>query len=551
MQPASNATAEPVANAGGENTSSSGSMLPLFIGIAIGAVSVGFVVWVLIRRRDSRPSAERNKASIGPAPPPSPMQPRSPTVGHRAPMTMPPFSAAAVGTGSRQAAASAGGNASAGTRVGYVNTNTNGVGNGVGNQSGNSSPSDRRITSPPQPAAPSQPSWQHEIASVASIVAAQNPMYTPSSSEHYTPAYSSTVHTVNKPYNQQHQQPSLPAPSYQPLQPLPPIPRQKPPPQQSPPPPPSQQQPSQQQQQQIRPKSQRLSAQLTISTAQAAPAWKSANLNVPANATTTVNRFEAGPATNVSVSDSGFASSSSQYASPASPHPKTQAGRSQRAPLAPVRTFGLETSSPSSVTPLSPVSRAIAQDMPKYKLFTPTTTTPGTTLGPASAAIAAAMGSRLTFRTTSSSQTSLMDTSIMSPSSPRSPMSASFPLPQEVLQEVSQETERDQHEHEQLDANRASAGLASVSAETPSTPTTSGSLAVYQPPEDGSRAPLRIGATQLVWWGYEAKRDDELSVWRGDMVRVNAVFDDGWVMVTTKDGIAGVIPMACLNAAYH
>eukprot|EP00842_Homolaphlyctis_polyrhiza_P002531 jgi/Hompol1/3279/HPOL_003199-RA len=57
------------------------------------------------------------------------------------------------------------------------------------------------------------------------------------------------------------------------------------------------------------------------------------------------------------------------------------------------------------------------------------------------------------------------------------------------------------------------------------------------------------GSQQTIWWGYEAKRDDELSVWCGDVVYVNALFDDGWAMVTNKDSVSGVIPRDCLNAS--
>ncbi|EGF82941.1 hypothetical protein BATDEDRAFT_85667 [Batrachochytrium dendrobatidis JAM81] len=61
---------------------------------------------------------------------------------------------------------------------------------------------------------------------------------------------------------------------------------------------------------------------------------------------------------------------------------------------------------------------------------------------------------------------------------------------------------------------------------------------------------LHIGSAQTVWWGYQAKQHDELSVWCGDIVRLNAMFDDGWVMVTTQDDVAGVIPRACLNISH-
>ncbi|KAH9263957.1 hypothetical protein BASA83_012582 [Batrachochytrium salamandrivorans] len=75
------------------------------------------------------------------------------------------------------------------------------------------------------------------------------------------------------------------------------------------------------------------------------------------------------------------------------------------------------------------------------------------------------------------------------------------------------------------------------------------SLAVTEllPPQQQQHSSLSIGSLHSVWWGYQARQPDELSVQYGDAVRFNAVFDDGWVMVTGKDNLSGVIPQACLN----
>ncbi|KAJ1343719.1 hypothetical protein BSLG_001700 [Batrachochytrium salamandrivorans] len=76
------------------------------------------------------------------------------------------------------------------------------------------------------------------------------------------------------------------------------------------------------------------------------------------------------------------------------------------------------------------------------------------------------------------------------------------------------------------------------------------SLAVTElppPQQQQQHSSLSIGSLHSVWWGYQARQPDELSVQYGDAVRFNAVFDDGWVMVTGKDNLSGVIPQACLN----
>ncbi|KAJ1344500.1 hypothetical protein BSLG_000024 [Batrachochytrium salamandrivorans] len=65
------------------------------------------------------------------------------------------------------------------------------------------------------------------------------------------------------------------------------------------------------------------------------------------------------------------------------------------------------------------------------------------------------------------------------------------------------------------------------------------SLAVTElppPQQQQQHSSLSIGSLHSVWWGTR-RQPDELSVQYGDAVRFNAVFDDGWVMVTGKDNL--------------
>lgn len=56
------------------------------------------------------------------------------------------------------------------------------------------------------------------------------------------------------------------------------------------------------------------------------------------------------------------------------------------------------------------------------------------------------------------------------------------------------------------------------------------------------------GSLVFVTHRYEAKKDDELTLYQGDQLQVLKVYPDGWAVASHKlTGKEGVIPLVCVS----